>query len=78
VLRSLPPMSMSQVRADPDRPDRVYATLRPLLLSIAYQMVGAVSEAEDIVQKACRRRRCRFHVARGRDCRPDDGIVHYQ
>jgi len=58
-------MSMRQVRADPDRPDRVYAALRPLLLSIAYQMVGAVSEAEDIVQEAF----LRFHraVAEGTD-----------
>src|SRR4051812_4954713 len=29
-----------------------YETLRPLLFSIAYRMVGSVSEAEDIVQEA--------------------------
>jgi len=29
-----------------------YAQLRPLLFSIAYRMVGSVSEAEDIVQEA--------------------------
>ena len=37
--------------------DAAYAELRPLLLSIAYQMVGAVGEAEDIVQEAF----LRFH-----------------
>jgi RNA polymerase sigma-70 factor (ECF subfamily) len=37
--------------------DAVYVELRPLLLSIAYQMVGAVGEAEDIVQEAF----LRFH-----------------
>jgi RNA polymerase sigma-70 factor (ECF subfamily) len=37
--------------------DRAYSELRPLLLSIAYQMVGAVGEAEDIVQEAF----IRFH-----------------
>src|ERR1700758_4325277 len=30
----------------------VYQTLRPLLFSIAYRMIGSVSEAEDIVQEA--------------------------
>lgn len=30
----------------------VYEQLRPLMFSIAYRMVGAVSEAEDIVQEA--------------------------
>src|SRR3954466_8624585 len=29
-----------------------YESLRPLLFSIAYRMVGSVSEAEDIVQEA--------------------------
>ena len=38
--------------ADPAELDGVYAGLRPLLLSIAYEMVGAVGEAEDIVQEA--------------------------
>ncbi len=52
-------MSMSQVRPDPDEPEGVYATLRPLLISIAYEMVGAVGEAEDIVQEAF----LRFHRA---------------
>ena len=32
--------------------DDVYAELRPLLFSIAYRMVGSVSEAEDLVQEA--------------------------
>jgi RNA polymerase sigma-70 factor, ECF subfamily len=35
----------------------VYEELRPLLFSIAYRMVGSVSEAEDIVQEAF----LRFH-----------------
>ena len=38
--------------ADPDEPGGVYATLRPLLISIAHEMVGAVGEAGDIVQEA--------------------------
>jgi DNA-directed RNA polymerase specialized sigma24 family protein len=29
-----------------------YESLRPLLFSIAYRMVGSVTEAEDIVQEA--------------------------
>ncbi len=29
-----------------------YADLRPLMFSIAYRMVGSVTEAEDIVQEA--------------------------
>ncbi len=43
---------MSQVPPDPDDRRAVYATLRPLLISIAYGVVGAVGEAEDIVQEA--------------------------
>src|SRR5437867_2036555 len=35
----------------------VYGELRPLMFSIAYRMVGTVSEAEDIVQEAF----LRFH-----------------
>jgi RNA polymerase sigma-70 factor, ECF subfamily len=36
-----------------ERPtDEIYEELRPLLFSIAYRMVGRVSEAEDIVQEA--------------------------
>jgi RNA polymerase sigma factor (sigma-70 family) len=35
----------------------VYEELRPLLFSVAYRMVGSVSEAEDIVQEAF----LRFH-----------------
>jgi len=31
--------------------DEVYTTLRPLLFSLAYRMVGGVGEAEDIVQE---------------------------
>jgi RNA polymerase sigma-70 factor (ECF subfamily) len=32
--------------------DREYRELRPLLFSVAYRMVGSVSEAEDIVQES--------------------------
>jgi RNA polymerase sigma-70 factor (ECF subfamily) len=35
----------------PETPE-TYESLRPLLFSIAYRMVGSVSEAEDIVQEA--------------------------
>ncbi len=54
-------MSMSQVPPDAEEPGGVYAVLRPLLASIAYQMVGAVGEAEDIVQEGF----MRFHRAVG-------------
>src|SRR5919107_3039563 len=36
----------------PEKGKAVYEHLRPLLLSIAYRMVGSASEAEDIVQEA--------------------------
>ncbi|TMK49110.1 MAG: RNA polymerase sigma-70 factor [Actinobacteria bacterium] len=39
--------------------DDPYQELRPLLFSIAYRMVGSVSEAEDIVQESF----LRFHAA---------------
>jgi RNA polymerase sigma-70 factor, ECF subfamily len=39
--------------------DDAYRELRPLLFSIAYRMVGSVSEAEDVVQEAF----LRFHRA---------------
>jgi RNA polymerase sigma-70 factor, ECF subfamily len=52
-------MSDGEPLADPGVLDRAYAELRPLLLSIAYQMVGAVGEAEDIAQEAF----LRFHRA---------------
>jgi RNA polymerase sigma-70 factor (ECF subfamily) len=40
-----------------DQTDDAYQALRPLLFSIAYRMVGSVSEAEDLVQDAF----LRFH-----------------
>jgi RNA polymerase sigma-70 factor, ECF subfamily len=51
------PADASRLPAVPDDPDAVYTALRPLLLSIAYDMLGAVGEAEDIVQEAF----LRFH-----------------
>ena len=50
-------MNTSRTPADPGEFDSVYAALRPLLLTIAYEMVGAIGEAEDIVQEAF----LRFH-----------------
>jgi RNA polymerase sigma-70 factor, ECF subfamily len=50
-------MNIRENPADPGELDGIYAALRPLLLSIAYEMVGAVGEAEDIVQEAF----LRFH-----------------
>jgi RNA polymerase sigma-70 factor (ECF subfamily) len=50
-------MNVCRTPSDPGELDAVYAALRPLLLSIAYQMVGSVGEAEDIVQEAF----LRFH-----------------
>ena len=38
-------------------PDEVYDGLRPILLSVAYRMLGSVGDAEDIVQEAF----IRFH-----------------
>jgi RNA polymerase sigma-70 factor, ECF subfamily len=50
---------MSQPAPGPDARRDVYEALRPLLISIAYEMTGAVGEAEDIVQEAF----LRFHRA---------------
>ena len=48
----------ADVRSEPDAPrTEVYEQLRPLLFTIAYGIVGGVSEAEDIVQEAF----LRFH-----------------
>ena len=40
------------------RTDASYEELRPLLFSIAYRMIGSVSEAEDLVQEAFLRIHC--------------------
>jgi RNA polymerase sigma-70 factor, ECF subfamily len=45
----------------------LYETLRPLLFSIAYRMLGSVSEAEDIVQEAF----LRYHSAVVKHGEPD-------
>jgi len=50
-------MNLGRTPAEPGELDGVYAALRPLLLSIAYDMVGSVGDAEDIVQEAF----LRFH-----------------
>ncbi|MGH3046955.1 MAG: sigma factor, partial [Gaiellaceae bacterium] len=47
--------------------NEVYEQLRPLLFSIAYRMVGSVSEAEDIVQEAF----LRFHRVSAEDAEID-------
>ncbi len=52
------PISSWVVNVDPSRQD-AYEELRPLGFSIAYRMVGSVSEAEDLVQEAL----LRFHRA---------------
>ncbi len=53
---------------EPETPrTQVYEELRPLLLSIAYGIVGSVSEAEDIVQEAF----LRFHREQSEDARID-------
>ncbi|MPZ59709.1 MAG: RNA polymerase sigma-70 factor [Propionibacteriales bacterium] len=51
---SVPDSERPAVRAapGPTRGTDVYDELRPLLFSIAYRMVGSVSDAEDIVQEA--------------------------
>src|SRR6266511_3955495 len=56
------------VRSEPETPRReVYAELWPLLFSIAYGIVGSVSEAEDIVQEAF----LRFHREQREDASID-------
>jgi RNA polymerase sigma-70 factor (ECF subfamily) len=52
------------VTSDPETPPtQVYQDLRPRLFSIAYGIVGSVSEAEDIVQEAF----LRFHREQAED-----------
>jgi RNA polymerase sigma-70 factor (TIGR02957 family) len=40
------------MRAEPHSDDRLLDELRPVAFSIAYRMLGSVSEAEDVVQEA--------------------------
>ncbi|MGH3006007.1 MAG: RNA polymerase sigma-70 factor [Gaiellaceae bacterium] len=52
--------------------NEVYEQLRPLLFSIAYRMVGSVSEAEDIVQEAF----LRFHRVSAEDAEIDSPTAY--
>ena len=56
----------AEERQSPDTA-AVYEALRPLLFSIAYRMLGSVTEAEDIVQEAF----LRYHSALARQVEPD-------
>jgi len=47
--------------------DELYTDLRPLMFSIAYRMLGRVTEAEDIVQEAF----LRYHRAMADSAQPD-------
>ena len=48
-----------------------YTELRPLLFSIAYRMIGQVTEAEDIVQEAF----MRFHLVSDQERSPRPGPI---
>jgi RNA polymerase sigma-70 factor (ECF subfamily) len=50
---------------DDDELARTYTELRPLLFSVAYRMLGSVSDAEDVVQESFVRYRRAL----------DDGVV---
>jgi RNA polymerase sigma-70 factor, ECF subfamily len=58
---------MSQSSAGSSDTAEVYQALRPLLFSIAYRMLGSVTEAEDIVQEAF----VRYHRATASNGRPE-------
>jgi RNA polymerase sigma-70 factor (ECF subfamily) len=45
-------VSKEKTMPDADELARAYAELRPLLFSIAYRMLGSVSDAEDVVQES--------------------------
>ena len=59
-------------RDDEARVAEAYVDLRPLLFSIAYRMLGSVSEAEDIVQEAFVR--YQRALAGGTDGRVAEGV----
>jgi RNA polymerase sigma-70 factor, ECF subfamily len=74
---SLRPASDDRATPDGALPDRaagerattadLYADLRPLMFSIAYRMLGRVTEAEDIVQEAF----LRYHRTMANSAEPD-------
>jgi RNA polymerase sigma factor (sigma-70 family) len=58
-------VTTGQEQAAPDTA-AVYQDLRPLLFSIAYRMLGSVTEAEDVVQEAF----LRYHRVTGGQGQP--------